>query len=349
MVWDRGTRDLLPFLASDPEEIFGPEAELPARPSGAGEGALPSSPQEMYQAAVLPAMEGEAAAGVALSLPGSGQLPAITSIDVSQAPGPGVEIDSPTVTMAQDHGLAGHLLSWPLGPGSASSRSDHRDGLEERPEHDNGAPDPAGRDGSDLKDAPDGVHTIRVTQLAEVDQDASIIVQGYVGEVVARLHIDQDLMMDQDVDIAFTIDGDGHFSVLLDQDMRVSQALDIDVDIYDADGVLFIDVFLRDMIEVEQATTLDAHIGDGPQGGPVEVDQDLELDQDVDIDIDIEDDLEERYIIKVTVETVQQVDAEQDAIVDISDVNGGIEMDVDATQTVAVDQETIVRADFALA
>jgi hypothetical protein len=151
------------------------------------------------------------------------------------------------------------------------------------------------------------------------------------------------------VDIAFTIDGDGHFCVLLDQDMRISQALDIDVDIHDTDGVLFIDVFLRDSIEVEQDTTLDMRIDDGPQGGTVEINQDLDLDQDVDIDIDIEDDLEERYIIKVAVETVQQVDADQDAVVDISDANGGIDMDVDATQTVAVDQETIVRADFALA
>lgn len=350
MAWDRGTRDLLPFLAIAPEEITEPEAEL-FGPSETSKGSPSSSPPGTHQPSALPLADGEAAAGVAILLPGSGQPPAIARIDVSQVPsGPGIG-GSHGVELPQVHGFSGHLSSLPAPSLPAISRDDHHDGLEKQPEHGSGNRlDPAGQGAGDLADAPDDDgHTIRVTQFAKVDQDASIIVQGYVGEVVARLHIDQDLMMDQDVDIAFTIDGDGHFSVLLDQDMRISQALDIDVDIHDTDGVLFIDVFLRDSIEVEQDTTLAMRIDDGPQGGTVEINQDLEIDQDVDIDIDIEDDLEERYIIKVAVETVQQVDADQDAVVDISDVNGGIDMDVDATQTVAVDQETIVRADFALA
>lgn len=349
MVWDRGTRDLLPFLAIAPEAISEPEAE-PFGPAETGEGSPSSSSQGTHQPAALPLTDGETAAGVAIAFPGSGQPPAIAGILVSQVPsGPGIG-GSHSVELPQVHGFSGHLSSLPDPSLPATSRSDHHDGLEKRPEHGGGnGLDPAGQGEGDLADAPDDGHSIRVTQFAEVDQDASIIVQGYVGEVVARLHIDQNLMMDQDVDIAFTIDGDGHFSVLLDQDMRISQALDIDVDIHDTDGVLFIDVFLRDSIEVEQDTTLAMRIDDGPQGGTVEINQDLELDQDVDIDIDIEDDLEERYIIKVAVETVQQVDAYQDAVVDITDVNGGIDMDVDATQTVAVDQETIVRADFALA
>ncbi|RUM99873.1 hypothetical protein EET67_03030 [Pseudaminobacter arsenicus] len=348
MVWDRGTRDLLPFLAIAPEEIGEPEAE-PYGPSETGEGSPPPSPQETHQPAALPATEGEVEASLAVSLVGSYQSPAIAGIHVPQVPS-GSGMGGHGVELPQIHGFSGHLSSLPDPSLPAAGRSDHHDGLEKQPEHGGGNRlDPADHGAGDLADAPDDGHTIRVTQFAEVDQDASIIVQGYVGEVVARLHIDQDLMMDQDVDIAFTIDGDGHFSVLLDQDMRILQALDIDVDIRDTDGVLFIDVFLRDSVEVEQDTTLDMHIGDGPQGGMVEVNQDLELDQDVDIDIDIEDDLEERYIIKVAVETTQQVDADQDAVVDITDADGWIDMDVDATQTVAVDQETIVRADFTLA
>jgi hypothetical protein len=195
----------------------------------------------------------------------------------------------------------------------------------------------------------DNTHTIKVTQLAEVGQDARIIVEGYVGEVVARLSIDQDVVMDQDVSIVFVADGNGHFSVVLDQDMRIDQEVDIDVDIYDEDGVLYIDLFVRDLIEVEQDTTLDARITDGPQGGIVEVNQAIELDQDVDIDIDIEDELEERYVIDVSVEVRQDVDADQDAVIAISDHDGAIDVDLDAIQTAEVDQETIVRADFALA
>ncbi|MFU0504449.1 hypothetical protein [Pseudaminobacter sp. NGMCC 1.201702] len=191
-------------------------------------------------------------------------------------------------------------------------------------------------------------HTIRVIQTAEVDQDARIIVEGYVGEVVARLHIDQDLLMDQDVEIAFSIDGNGNFSVLVDQDMRIDQQIDIDVDIREEDGVLYLDVFLRDRIEVEQDTVIGMHVGDGPAGGTVEVSQDIELDQDVDIDIDIEDDLEERYVIDVRIDVRQEVATDQDAIVAVSDDSGEIDMDVEATQVATVDQETIIRADFAL-
>ena len=205
---------------------------------------------------------------------------------------------------------------------------------------------PGGPDG--ISSEVDDAHRINVTQVAVVDQEASIMVSGYVGEVVARLHIDQDLMMDQDVDISFTIDGDGHFALLLDQDMRIDQEVEIDLKIFDIDGVLYVDLFLRDSIEVEQDTTLDMRISDGSPGGTVEVNQDMEFDQEVDIDIDIEDELEERYIVKVDVEAIQEVDAEQDAVVDIKDWNGEIDMDVYAVQTAAIEQQTIVQADFAL-
>ena len=201
----------------------------------------------------------------------------------------------------------------------------------------------------DMSGEVDDAHSINVTQIAIVDQEASVMVSGYVGEVVARLHIHQDLMMDQDVDISFLIDGDGHFALLLDQHMRIDQEVEIDLKIFDVDGVLYVDLFLRDSIEIEQDTTLDMRISDGSPGGTVEVNQDIELDQTVDIDIDIEDELEERYVVKVNVATLQEVDVEQDAAVDINNWNGEIDMDVNAVQTAVVEQHTIVQADFSLA
>ena len=68
-----------------------------------------------------------------------------------------------------------------------------------------------------------------------------------MGDVVARLHIDQDLMMDQDADVSFTIDGDGHFDVQLDQEMHIDQDLQIDLDMFDVDGVLYVDLFLHEL------------------------------------------------------------------------------------------------------
>ncbi len=194
----------------------------------------------------------------------------------------------------------------------------------------------------------DGVDSINVSQIAIADQDASILVSGYLGEVVARVQIDQDLLMDQDVQIDFSIDGDGHLYLRLDQDMRIDQNVQIDLRIYDVDGVLYIDLYLHDSVEIEQDTTIDMELSDGPAGATVLLDQDVQITQDVDIDIDIEDELEERYIVKVQVDTIQQADVDQDAIVGVKNVNGDLETDIDAIQTANVEQQTIVHADFVM-
>ena len=255
--------------------------------------------------------------------------------------------------MVEDVSVLKHS-STAYGGGGAGGRDQSGDGSDENqplPESDEtrgGASHyPVGAD--DIFGEVDDAHSINVTQIAIVDQEASVMVSGYVGEVVARLHIDQDLMMDQDVDISFLIDGDGHFALLLDQNMRIDQEVEIDLKIFDVNGVLYVDLFLRDSIEIEQDTTLDIRISDGSPGGTVEVNQDIELDQKVDIDIDIEDELEERYVVKVNVASLQEVDVEQDAAVDITNWNGEIDMDVNAVQTAVVEQHTIVQADFSLA
>ena len=98
--------------------------------------------------------------------------------------------------------------------------------------------------------------------------------------------------------------------------------VEIDIEIFDVDGVLYVDVFLRDSIEIEQDTTLDMHIGDGSPGGSVEVSQDIEMDQTVDIDIDVEDELEERYVVKVNVERCRRPTSNRIASIDITNWNG---------------------------
>ena len=128
-----------------------------------------------------------------------------------------------------------------------------------------------------LAETDDG-SSITVTQLAIVDQDAGILVSGYIGEVVAVVHIDQDLFMDQDVNIDFTIDGDGHFNIVLDQAVRIEQDVQIDLKIWDDnDGVLHVELYLHDTIEVDQDTDVYMKISDGPPGGSVEINQDVEL------------------------------------------------------------------------
>ncbi|WP_147707754.1 hypothetical protein [Microvirga massiliensis] len=359
---DKGTRDLLPFIQDDPGEIVTAETVPDGSPALANAVSIPVKPSVAGLTADPGLVENDGHSGSA-SVPI--KAPAFAST-LSQTPDPvigdseHIEVSAPSLTLN---------LKIPKPPAVAhrggSGNSDHQYDEDGQDGHDGGnghggedsgaaskpseATEYTPGDAGAASEEDDHTHSIGVTQVAEVDQDASIIVQGYVGEVCARLHIDQDVTMDQDVDISFAIDGDGHFDVLLDQDTRISQDVDIDIRILDVDDVLHVDVFLRDSVEVEQDTTLGLSITDGPPGGNVAISQDIELDQNVDIDIDIEDELEEHYGITVAVNILQEADTDQDAVVDIVDHDGEIDMDIEAIQTAFVDQETLVRIDFALA
>lgn len=341
-----GTRTLLPPIEADPEEIIATPTLFPGSLTLASElppaAALPASAQPAVALASI------AQVGIPHDHDSPGQPAAVpikglaTSVDMSDAP-----VAGHTIPVSTAESVSAPHSSTGTGGGGTDGlvlREGGSDAI--RPLTQSNVTDGDPADAGDIFD--DDAHSISVTQIAIVDQEASVMVKGYVGEVVARVHIDQDLMMDQDANVSFLIDGDGHFTLLLDQDTRIDQDVEIDINIFDVDGVLYVDVFLRDSIEIEQDTTLDMHLGDGSPGGTVEVNQDIEMDQTVDIDIDIEDELEERYVVKVNVVTLQDADVEQDAAIDITNWNGHVDMDVNAVQTAVVEQHTIVQADFSL-
>lgn len=347
-----GTRNLLPLIAAAPEEIIGLETAFAGDLAPASELPLPVAAQPAMQSVAdlaPPGQEhepawhesgGNPATMLIKSAPSSIDAPDISDVSGGAADA----FHAISVSVAQNvPALKLHVVTQ---RGDIGGRENEQDGQSRQDGDDSlGSIRPHDAEFPEI----DHGHSVSVAQIAVVDQDASIIVSGYVGEVVARLYIDQDLAMFQDVNIAFTIDSDGHFALLLDQDTHIDQEIEIDVKIFDVDGVLHVDVFLRDSIAIEQDTTIDMQIIDGAPGGTVEISQDIEFEQDVDIEIDIEDELEERYIVNVTVDVIQDVDADQEAAVEITDRNGQIDMDVDSVQTAAVDQETIIQAEFALA
>ncbi|NGO52213.1 hypothetical protein [Allomesorhizobium camelthorni] len=371
---DDGTRDLLPPNEADPKEIIGTETMFDGSLERAIEVPLSTIPSAAMQPAadLPPPSEANPEEIIGTETMFAGSLERVSDVPQFTIPSATMLPDADLLPNEQedlplDRGFHGQPAPVPIkgqavsidasstacGDGGACGRDHREDGPDKKqplPESDetSGASRCPSRS-DDILGEVDDAHSINVAQIAIVDQEASVMVSGYVGEVVARLHINQDLMMDQDVDISFAIDGDGHFALLLDQNMRIDQDVEIDLEIFDVDGILYVDLFLHDSIEIEQDTTVDMRISDGSPGGTVEVNQDLEFDQEVDIDIDIEDELKERYIVKVTVESLQEVDAEQDVAVAIRYLNGEIDMDVDAVQTAAVEQQTIVQADFSLA
>ncbi|PSH69450.1 hypothetical protein CU102_08720 [Phyllobacterium brassicacearum] len=346
---DKGTRDLLPLIELHLDEIPVATTAFDGDPTPAANVPHHAVPQAMQPAGDLPSVEEQRDDDTEAF---SNEEQAPPAIHIQEMPG-GNGSTVHEISIPIDH-LTGNPVSFTFR--GATGELEHNGGATGKlePTGDANQPGPESQvigphsPASEVPTIPEDGHTINVTQLAVVEQDASIFVSGYVGEVVARLHIDQSLMMDQDVDISFTIDGEGHFSVLLDQDMRIDQDIWVDINIYDEDGVLYVDVFLRDAIEVDQDTTIDVEISDGPPGGTVEINQDIELDQDVHVQVDIEDDLEERYIIRTSVDVVQSVDADETAVVGITGRDGETDIDIDAVQTAYVDQETIVHADFTL-
>lgn len=350
-----GTRDLLPPIAGDPEDILGPEMTFAGIVAIASDAPPPSYPPAMRgDPSPAPADQGDGGhddgfdgspVKVPLNGPAASAPASHSSAPLVKEPGGG---DFAPLSIV-------HHLSSAKPPANdgrdGDADHDSPDGEQGRaPEAGGDGPgDGVGPGGSDpaLVEA-DGAHGINVTQIAIVDQEANILVTGYMGEVVARVHVDQDLLIDQDVGIDVTIDGDGQLSLLLDQDMRIDQDIQIDLEMSDVDGVLYVDLFLHDTVQIDQETTVDMRVSDGPLGATIEVDQDIEIVQDVDIDIDIEDDLEERYIVEVGVEVLQQADVDQDAFVYVKQWNGDVDVNVEASQTATVDQVAIVQVDFAL-
>jgi hypothetical protein len=347
---DKGTRDLLPVIEPHPDDASQLMSGYDGSPVPMDEVAFavsqatrpPSSNQaaaeELDEPAETPSPEEAVSSSASASIPSStsagGSILAEIDIPLDQSFFAGGGSASFTY-----RGSTGELVRQDAVVGGANGQTGEA-GSSSPPDAGPAAVPQTG----ELGDA----HSINVGQIAEVDQDASIFVTGYVGEVVARLYIDQDLFMEQDVDIGFTIDGDGHFMVQLDQETRIDQDISVDLKIYDEDGTLYVDVYLRDSIDVEQDTSIQLHIGDGPLGGSVDVNQIIELSQDVDVQIDIEDGLEQRYIVNAGVEIRQTAVVDHDAVVGILDRNGEVDLDIDAAQFAQIDQETTVHADFVL-
>jgi hypothetical protein len=346
---DKGTRDLLPIIEPHPSDFGGLVPEFDGSPAPAGEVPLAAVPFAMQPGTSLPLTEDDANNDPETSSTENTEPSSSATAQIAApADGNGSVLTAISIPLDQNFLTGGNPIAFT-----------YRGGTGELERHEAGqgghagAASPSSHDVDGQSSGPvtgvtDDVHSIDVTQIIEVEQDASIFVSGYVGEVVARLYIDQDLFMEQDIDIDFSIDGDGHFVVRLDQETRIDQDIWVELKIYDEDGTLFVDVFLRDSIDIEQDTAINLQISNGPLGGTVEVNQVIELDQDVDIQIDIEDDLEQRYIVNASVEVRQTVDVDHDAVVGITDRDGEIDLDVDAVQNAFVDQETIVHADFAL-
>lgn len=240
----------------------------------------------------------------------------------------------------EDREDSGHI---PEDKGSGSAMSDPSPATAVAPETVAPSPAPAGVPIA----VPDG-DDIHIVQTAFVDQDADVLLNGWMGESKIRVFMDNDADMAQDVDIDLDIDDNNRMFLRLDQSMIIDQETEIDLDIYEVEGVLYVDLYLKNEIDIVQDTELDLMM-DGWNGkSQIFVNNDLDVRQDVDVDVDIDDELEEKFAIKVAIGVKQAIDADQDAAIDINYADGGFGIDVDAIQTATIDQDTTLRIDFSV-
>jgi hypothetical protein len=190
---------------------------------------------------------------------------------------------------------------------------------------------------------------VHIVQTAFVDQDADVLLNGWMGESKIRVFMDNDADMAQDADVQLDIDDNNRMFLRLDQSMTIDQETEIDLDIYEVEGVLYVDLYLRNEVDIVQDTELNLMMDGWDGKSQFFVNNHLDVRQDVDVDVDIEDELEEKFAIKVAIGVKQAIDADQDADIDVSYTDGGFGVDVDAVQTATIDQETTLRIDFSVA
>lgn len=189
---------------------------------------------------------------------------------------------------------------------------------------------------------------IHIVQTAFVDQDADVLLNGWMGESKIRVFMDNDADMAQDADIRLDIDDNNRMFLRLDQSMTIDQNTEIDLDIYEVEGVLYVDLYLKNEVDIVQDTELDLMMDGWDGRSQFYVNNHLDVRQDVDVDVDIDDELEEKFAIKVAIGVKQAIDADQDADVDVNYADGGFGIDVDAVQTATIDQDTTLRIDFSV-
>ncbi len=194
---------------------------------------------------------------------------------------------------------------------------------------------------------PDG-DDLHVVQTAFVDQDADVLLNGWVGDSKIRVFMENDADIDQDVDIDLDYDSNGRMFLRLNQFMTIDQETEIDLDIYEVKGVLYVDLHLRNEVDIEQDTELDLMMGGWNGSSLVHANNDLDVRQHTDVDVDIDDDLEEQFKIKVAVGIKQAIHADQDADIDLTYSNGAFGVDLDAIQTATIEQDTTLKIDFSV-
>jgi hypothetical protein len=198
---------------------------------------------------------------------------------------------------------------------------------------------------------PNGEVTVDIDGDAILDQDVDVDVEvnGYAGPTVVRLNVDQTADLDNDAAVAMNFQGQGGIALDLDQLIRLDLDFDIDIDVFESEGVLYLDVFIRNEVTVDQDTSLS--LQDGLDGShAASIDQAVEIDQSIDVDLDVMGDLQDRYAISAAVDVQQQVDVDQDAELEIiSAADGSVAVGADADQVVQMDHDVLIRLDFAVA
>lgn len=211
----------------------------------------------------------------------------------------------------------------------------------------NGPPVPIASRGVIARDLDIDDVDISNTQDVDIDTQVRVFVNGFAGGVFIRTSIDEDVDVTQSARPVIVLDGDDNgFDIDISQFLDIDLLSDIDIDISEDHGRLYITVSVKDSV-ASQDDALIALEESADDILDVDLRQSIDVDQKLVVHVDIEQELASLFDIAVDVDADLDVGIRQDADAQI-DINalGEVDVDVDGDSQVNISNQLQIRIDF---
>ncbi len=184
-------------------------------------------------------------------------------------------------------------------------------------------------------------------QAIDIDSSIEVDVTGYTGEIVMTIAFSEDADVDQDIRAIFRADaGDDVFDIDVSQYIDVDLLSYLDIDIRMVGGRLHVDIFLKDVADGVDSTTIEV-TESGDDILDIDLRQRADVDQRVSVDLDVEQELARLFDIDVDVDAEAEVVVRQAATVEgVLGPDGSADWDVDGGSEIEIENQIRLRIDL---
>jgi hypothetical protein len=209
--------------------------------------------------------------------------------------------------------------------------------------------DDAGKDGALVRD---GVDEFRIDNDQDIDVVTTITVdvRGYGGDVFIETNTSDSADIDQNARSLVRLDGnDATLDIDISQFLDIDLLSDIEIDIREDDGQLFIMVSVDDKVSGDDDVSI-ALSDDHDDVMELKMAQSVEVDHRLGIDVDVEQQLAALFDIEVDVDAEADIDVRQSGRADIDiSRDGETDIDFDGDSEVQISNHLNIRIDFSVA